>query len=127
MPITHNWLDNEKTILHIKFVDDWEWADYVVIKKALDQSRGDNSQPFDAIADFQETPVIPIGTLMVARNIFNNRSSSNGLVIAVGTSPQLRMLSHSLLMVCPPARDRFLLVATLDEAIEKLTEIHQNR
>lgn len=126
MPITYNWLNNEKTILHLKFVDDWEWADYIDFQKALRPSLEETPRLVDAIADFQETAVIPIGALTIGRNVFNNRTSGTGFVIAVGTSPQLRMLTHSLLMVCPPARSRFMLVATLDEAIHKLAEIHQN-
>lgn len=126
MPITYDWLDNEKTILYVKFVDEWEWSDYIPIQKTLAPAFEGNPKPIDAIADFSETAVIPIGALTIGRNVFNSRAANSGMVIAIGTSAQLRMLVHSLLMVCPPARERFLWLATLDEALEKLSELRQN-
>ena len=127
MTITYNWFDNQKTIIHIQFIDKWVWADYVPIRESLNAILDQAPQPIHFIADFRATKTLPVGSLLTARNAFSRRHINEGVIIAVGASSQIHFLVYSLFSLVPTARYRFALAATIDDASEKINTMQQSR
>jgi hypothetical protein len=127
MSIITRWENNEKTIISVQFANEWSWDEFAPIREAILEMQADIPHVVDYIADFCEVDDIPTGALAVGRSIHRSCTRNDGIMVLVGTSPMLRMLFQSFITAYPVNKNELVLVSTLDEAFQIITDIQQNR
>jgi len=127
MPIIPQWENNDRTIMTVQFSGKWAWNEFSVVRTTILDMVDSIPHCVDYIINFEDEDDIPAGALAIGRSIHKSCSLNQGIIVIVGISPMLRMLYQSFTLAYPATIGNFILVATIDDAYETITEIQQYR
>lgn len=87
MPITLEWDNPEKTIIHMKVEGRWTWDE--MYQSSIDGYKMLDSVPHRvcSLLDFTQAQGIPSNAITHARNMMNKQHPRTGLTVMVGVSP----------------------------------------
>ena len=124
MPVTAQWEDDEKTIIHLRFEGQWTWdefhAAFAVYIKWLDES----THIVDFIVDMLQSSGLPSGALQQVKRLADMNHPNSGLSIYVGMRGFLQALGQAFIRIYPRSAEKykFEFASTIEEARAKISK-----
>lgn len=120
MSVHSSWYTNDQTIIHIQFMNRWQWTDF---HQAFSQSRHLVSQvdhPVDILMDFTLSEHIPNGAISEVRRAAHDVHPNRRFVMVIGMSKMLDMLFRIVKQIYPSATEKMHTADSIEQAIAKL-------
>jgi hypothetical protein len=126
MPISVQWGNEEKTILHYTVTDDWSLDDaWHILENDVPKLYQDIHYVADVIIEFRQSPKIPLGVLDFWRRAYSWMQEHRGetsYVTVVQAPPIIKGIADTLRNLRAPITRLVLFVETIDEAHEKIAK-----
>ena len=126
MPVSYLWYNPNKSILLVKFEDQWTWNEMYLTRQAvLDDYTGDTI--VDVIADFRNTHELPPNVMLQGRKALEKVHPNQGLQVFLSVPATLKKLLDIAPMIMPKVVEEanYTFADTFDEAL-KIIEAQYN-
>ena len=117
------WRDNKKTILTIKFMEDWTLHDVKVIGQDIGLILGDVSHTVHIVLDFSHTNWVPPHIIQLIDATIRRLPQGIGLIVINQADDYLKGIIQWVRSMYPQARSQVYVVNTITDAhliIERL-------
>lgn len=119
MPISVDWLDQPKTILHMKFEDKWTWDEFHASEKQVKLLSSAIEYPTFLLMDFAESRIsVPAGALSHFRRAAQGTPASRKAIVIIGPHLFIARTIVTLLTKLGMTHLKFHITRTYDEAVE---------
>lgn len=120
MAVSVHWYDETRRILRYTFGGVWTWEEYFTALargRSLMKAAG---HTICTINDFQQTEYLPADFIERAGDVSRTRPLNFGISVYISQSPFFADIYAVLCSIYPETSVRYPLVATEDEALEKI-------
>lgn len=118
MPVTYSWHDDNQTILHVRFVNEWVWDDMYHIRDSVLENYTGNDTVY-IIADFRNTNHIPGNAMAHGGKALEKMHPNQGLQIFIGAPTALQKMFELAKTLMPKviAGANFTFAGNFDDAL----------
>ena len=122
MPVTVDWYDETRTILHYRFETPWTWSEYHAAIQAAWELAESVDHPTDTITDMRHSRVMPDNLFRNIRQTMVEIPESTQTVVLVGTNMLMEALLGILRRLYPRQMGKFFTTETVEEARALIAE-----
>jgi hypothetical protein len=116
MTVRVSWDNDDKTVIHYQFDDNWTWDDFFPAKARAQDLIDTVPHKVAVILETQHNGVIPHNLLTNARNGLRTKHPQTALVVIVVTRPFIRTMIGTIRALSPLAHVRIEMAYTMAEA-----------
>jgi hypothetical protein len=124
MPVTVEWLNEEKNILHHHFETPWGWDNFYESAERHLQLIQEAPDVVDLVLDFSKGSVMPSGAITHFRWALRQHTPNRGLVVIIGVTPFMAALGDVFRKLYPNIADDARIA---DDLLEALAIINDHR
>ena len=116
MAVRVSWDNDEKTIMHYQFDDNWTWEEFFPAKARAYEMISTVTHKVGVILETQHNGVIPHNLLINFRNGMRTKHPNTAIVVIVVTRPFIRTMINTVRALSPLANVHLEMASTLGQA-----------
>ena len=116
MPVHVSWDNEDKTIIHYQFDQDWTWDEFFPAQARAQELISTVPHKVGVILETHHNGAIPHNLLANARNGLRTKHPNTDIVVIVVTRPFIRTMIGTVRALSPLAHVHLEMAFTLDEA-----------
>ena len=125
MGVQVSWGNDDKTIVHYHFDNNWTWDEFFPAKAQAYAMIEAVNHKVGVILETQHDGVIPPNLLINGRNALRNKHPNATIIVIVVTRPFIRTMIGTVRAFSPLSQVHLELAFTLDEARQRVLDYLQ--